>query len=256
MSQARRVESQEQGGGPLGFVAPPDIHIECEAFQGSLAMLFHCVRERKVDLLGVPLAPICEAYFAYLLENADQDIESAATAMTALAYLLERKAWALIPRPEEAEPEAEDLLNEVEPYAHEFHPAIEALRGLHDQRANFFFRPADAAEKTYELPFEIGEATTVDLARVLERLLEKAVPDPVEPISRPRRSLSEQMTVVMKALTPEFRPLDQVVIGEFTRSEIVWWFLALLELIRLGQARIKIEESDILFAKGDGSEPR
>ena len=253
MSQTRRADSQEQAG-PLGFVAPPDIHIECEAFQGSLAMLFHCVRERRVDLLGVPLAPICEAYFSYLLENADQDIESAATAMTALAYLLERKAWALIPRPEEAEPDADDLLNEVEPYAHEFHPAIEALRGLQDQRANFFFRPADASERTYELPFEIGEATTVDLARVLERLLEKAVPDPIEPVSRPRRSLSEQMTIVMKALNKSYRPLDQVVTGEFTRSEIVWWFLALLELIRLGQARIKVDGDEILFAKGDGSE--
>jgi segregation and condensation protein A len=255
VSQTRRAESQEHAG-PLGFVAPPDIHIECEAFQGSLAMLFHCVRERKVDLLGVPLAPICEAYFTYLLANADQDIESAATAMTALAYLLERKAWALIPRPEEAEPDADDLLDEVEPYAHEFHPAIEALRGLQDQRANFFFRPADAGERTYELPFEIGEATTVDLARVLERLLERAVPDPIEPVGRPRRSLSEQMTIVMRALTADYRPLDQVVVGEFTRSEIVWWFLALLELIRLGQARLKIEDGEIMFAKGDGSEAR
>lgn len=255
MSQSRRAETADSAG-PLGFVSPPEIQIECEAFQGSLAMLFHCVRERKVDLLGVPLAPICEAYFSYLLEHAAEDIESAATAMTALAYLLERKAWALIPRPEEPEPEAGDLLDAIEPYAHEFQPVIEVLRDLQDHRSNFFFRPADAAERTYELPFEIGEATTVDLARVLEQLLERAVPDPIEPLNRPRRSLSEQMTLVMKSLTEEFRPLDQVVVGEFTRSEIVWWFLALLELIRLGQARLQVKEEGIFFARGDGSETR
>lgn len=239
----------------MGFVAPPEIHIDCDAFSGSLAMLFHCVRERKVDLLGVPLAPICEAYFSYLLQNADQDIESAATAMTALAYLLERKAWALIPRPEEDEPDAGDILDEVEPYIHEFQPAIEALRNLHDERALVFFRPHDA-DHAYELPFEIGDATPIDLARVLEKLLTKAVPDPVEHLNKPRRSLSDQMTIVMRALTREFRPLDQVVVGDYTRSEIVWWFLALLELIRLGQARIKMTEDDILFAQGDGSEAR
>ena len=239
--------AREDKNSPFGFTNPPDILIECEAFQGSLGMLFHCVREHKIDLLGIPLAPICEAYFQYILKNAHQDIESSATAMTALAYLLERKAWALLPKPEVEEPEVDDLMDEIEPYVHEFAPAIEVLKTLHDERGKVFFRQSEGEQ--YELPFELGEATVIDLARVLERLLAKAKPDTVEPIGKPRRSLSDQMIIVLKALPADFSPLDEVVVGEFTRSEVVWWFLALLELIRLGQARVRMEEGEPYFAR-------
>jgi chromatin segregation and condensation protein Rec8/ScpA/Scc1 (kleisin family) len=235
--------------GPLGIFAPPEIAIECEAFQGSLGMLFQCVRSRKIDLLGIPLAPICEAYFAYLMDSANHDLEQAAVALTALAYLIERKAWMLLPVPEDDEPEADDLFDAPEPYAHEFLPAIQELLSRHEEHNLTFFRSTDG-DAQFEMPFDMGDVTVGDLARALERLLAKAKPDSIRPIGRPRRSLTEQMVVVLKALSEEFRPLDEVVEGEFTRSEVVWWFLALLELIRLGQARVKLADSEVLFARG------
>ena len=61
------------------------------------------------------------------------------------------------------------------------------------------------------------------------------------------------MVIVLKALPGEFQTLDEIVTGEFTRSEVVWWFLALLELIRLGQALVKIEEGEVRFARGNAS---
>src|SRR5688572_16813706 len=82
---------------PLGIVAPPEIHVESPRFTGSLATLFACVRERKVDLLDVPLYPICDAYFSYLAGAPIENLDEAAAALAALAYLLERKAWALLP---------------------------------------------------------------------------------------------------------------------------------------------------------------
>ena len=77
---------------PTGVIAPPPIQVECPKFSGSLAMLFACVRDRKVELLDVPLFPICEAYFAYLMESDWANLDEAASALAALAYLLERKA--------------------------------------------------------------------------------------------------------------------------------------------------------------------
>ena len=34
-----------------------------------------------------------------------------------------------------------------------------------------------------------------------------------------------------------------------TKSEVVWWFLALLELIRLGQARVEVKDGDVRFKR-------
>jgi len=241
--------TKEEGIGPLGVISPPEIAIECEAFSGSLGTLFQLVRDRKIDLLGVPLAPICEAYLFYLVEKADNDLESAAVALVALSYLLERKAWMLIPAPEDEEPDGDDILDSVEPYIQEFQPLIHALRDKEEERESLFFRQNEGKAFPYELPFDTTDVTPTHLASVLEDLLRRAKPDPPDSFDRPRRSLSEQMVVVMRSLPAEFSTLDKIVTGEFTRSEVVWWFLALLELIRLGQARVKLEHEAVLFAR-------
>jgi hypothetical protein len=57
------------------------------------------------------------------------------------------------------------------------------------------------------------------------------------------------MGVVLRALPDKFETLDRIVTGEFTRSEVVWWFLALLELIRLGQAKVAVQEGDVRFRR-------
>ncbi len=236
--------------GPLGILNPPEIHVESPIFTGSLGLLFSFVREKKIDLLDVPIAPVCEAYFRYILETNHKDLDSAGVALAALSFLIEKKAWMLLPVPE-VEPDGDDILDYIDPYVHEFAPAIEDLLSRQAERDHLFFRHPDSKSTDYELPFDTHEVTPFDLANAFEKLLARAKPDAPQLLNKPRRSLSDQMIIVMKALPAEFLPLDQIVIGEFTRSEVVWWFLALLELIRLGQALVKIEEGEVLFAKGN-----
>lgn len=232
--------------GAFGLAQPPEIHLDFPGFNGSLALLFACVKDRKIDLLGVPLAPVCEAYARYVVESAGEDMESAAVALAGLSYLIERKSWMLIPI--EQEPEGDELLEVLEPYIDAFKPAIDELRNRAEERENLFFRSPDATEP-YELPFEAGSVSVSDLARALERLLQRAKPDDFQAPAKPQRSLSEMMGIVIRALPDKFLPLDQIVTGEFTRSEVVWWFLALLELIRLGQAKVAVQEGDVRFRR-------
>lgn len=232
---------------PLGVIAPPPIHIESPAFTGSLATLFQSVHDHRVDLMQVPLLPICQAYFEYLLTAERTSLDEAAAAMMALAYLLERKAWGLLPSLE-PEPEADDDLPLCLPTAHEYTIAIEALRLWKDEREQFFFRPLDQGPDPYEVPCDLGDVTPGDLARALERLLRKATPVMHSHLSRPRRSLSDQMVIVLRALSSEWRTLEDLVTMPFTREDAVYWFLSLLELIRLGQAAMKLEAGEVLFA--------
>lgn len=236
----------------LGVIVPPPIHVEATAFSGSLSMLFQCVHERKVDLMAIPLFPICRAYFEYVMANPDGGVDEAAAAMMALSYMLERKAWGLLPTPE-PEPEADDDLPLTLPSAHEYAIAIESLRLWHSEREQLFFRPTEGGPDPYELPMALGDVTPNDLARAFERLLQRATPEPVRPLNKPRRSLSEQMGIVFRALTTEWRNLDTLVPTPFTREDAVYWFLALLELIRLGQAVVQIESGDVRFARRHGS---
>jgi segregation and condensation protein A len=238
---------REERLSPLGVVAPPAIHVESPRFTGSLATLFTCVKDRKVDLLDVPLFPICEAYFSYLLQAAIEDLDEAAAALAALAYLLERKAWALLPTPE-PEPESEEALELLMPTSHEYRAAIEALREWQEEREKRFFRPQEAGPDPYELPFVLGSVNINDLARALERVLQRAEPEPVQPLGKPRRSLSEQMSIIMKRLSNTWVGFEALLEERFTRSDVVYSFLAVLELVRLGQATSRLHEDQVQFA--------
>jgi chromatin segregation and condensation protein Rec8/ScpA/Scc1 (kleisin family) len=176
------------------------------------------------------------------------DLDEAAAALLALAYLLERKAWALLPS-EEPEPEPEEPMELPEPTIHEFGPAIEALRTWHEERAKRFFRSPDAGPEPYELPFTLAKVKVEDLAIALERVLRRAVPTTVEQLGKPRRSLSEQMRIVLTALGTEFKALEDAIPSPYTREDAVYWFLALLELIRLAQVNIRVTETEVAFAR-------
>jgi segregation and condensation protein A len=231
----------------LGVIAPPPIHVQTPTFDGSLAMLFACVRDHKVDLLDVPLFPICEAYFEYLIRNERQDLDEAAAALAALAYLLERKAWMLLPVPE-PEPEFEEPLELPDPTVAEYRIAIEALQQWHEERADLFFRSPEAGPDPYELPYQLANVSVADLARAFERLIRKANPEPAKPLSRPRRSIEEQMRTVLTAMKTDWQSLEALVTAPFTRTDLVYWFLALLELMRIGQVIARVTEDDVEFA--------
>lgn len=240
---ARREEKLS----PLGLIAPPEIIVESPRFSGSLATLFACVRDRKVDLLDIPLFPICEAYFAYLIGAALQDLDEAASALAALAYLLERKAWALLPT-DEPEPEAEETFELLIPTTHEYKAVMDALRVGQEERERRFFRPLDADSYQYELPFELENVSVDDLAQALARVLAKANPEPVALTAKPRRPLSEEMRLVLGRLSKTWSGLESLMPEGYTKTDAVYCFLAVLELIRLGQVSLRMQGEDVQFA--------
>ncbi len=232
----------------LGVVAPPPIQVQTPTFDGSLGLLFQCVRDHKVDLMDVPLAPICEAYFLYLLESPSVVLDEAAAALIALAYLLERKAWALLPVIE-PEPELEEPVELPSPTVRQYDAAIEALQLWQEERSRSYFRSFESGPDPYEVPYSLKNVSAADLALAFERVLRRAKPDSVEPLGAPRKSLAEQMAIVLKRIAKEWLSLDVLVPEEVTRSEAVYWFLALLELVRLGQIGVRLNEGDVEFAR-------
>lgn len=233
---------------PTGVFAPPPILVQTPVFEGTLATLFRCVRDHKVDILDVPLEPICEAYYDYLVQGAEPDLDNAAAALTVLAYLLERKSWQLLPV-EQEEPEFEEPAALPDPTAYAYSDIIEILLGGHEERSQLFFRTHSPDTSAYEIPMDVGDVTAGDLAKAFERLLRKANPEPVELLNKPRRSMEEQMRLVMTALTKEFRPITALFVGAYTRTDAVYWFLTLLELIRLRKASVKLDGEEVLFAR-------
>ena len=232
----------------FGVVNPPPIHISSPRFEGTLATLFRCVREHAIELSDVPLGPVCQAYLEYLVAAPEADLDQAATALAILAFLLERKAWQLLPvddpEPELELPEEAFSLPTVEEYAQ----AIHALATLGESRNDLFFRTAEPAVSPYEVPFELDSVSAADLTAAFTNLLRRAEPDPVDLPLRPRKSLSEVMVQVLRAIGKDWITLEDAAGPGITRTDAVYWFLAVLELIRLGQLKFKSQEGQVQFA--------
>lgn len=256
-SQAHAKSVGEGNGSPviplLGIVPAAPVHVSSEAFEGSLATLFALVRDRRLDLLTVPLLPICEAYFEYLIGTAGNSepgyLDEAAVALSALAYLLERKAFLLLPAIE-PEPEEYEEPAELPPASvAEFRLAIEVLEQWRSDREAVFFRSADAGPDPYELPYELSNVSSADLALAFDRIISRARTQPMPTLSRPRRSLADQMNVVLAEIGDEYVALETLMADRFTVLECVYWFLAILELVRLGRLRLKMVEDVIHVGK-------
>lgn len=245
---APRHELAERPVTALGVISPPPIHVQTPTFDGSLALLFTFVKDRRIDLLEVPLFPICEAYFAYLIASDDPCLDEAGAALGALAYLLERKAWRLLPG-DEAEPTVEEALELPPSTAHQYADAIEALRLWQEERARLFFRSPEAGPNPYELPYVLQNVQPQDLAASFERVLRRAQPEPFDALPRPPRSLAEQMSLVLRSITRAWTPMHALVPDPISRTDAVFWFLALLELMRIGQIVGRLREDEVEFSR-------
>lgn len=239
----RRIQQADIS--PLGVISPPLIVVESKGYSGTLESLFTCVRDRKLDLLEVAMAPICEAYFQYVIAAVNASVDEAAAALTALAYLLERKAWLLLPSVDEEPTEDEPAMLPPSSIG-DYQAAMECLQIWHGERARLFFRAGEVG--SVEAPLDLDGVTSSVLATVLERLIERASPEAHTALSKPRRSLSDQMNIVLSNLSREWTRLDILAPQPFTRAEAVWWFLAILELMRLGKVRARVTESQVEFA--------
>lgn len=207
--------------------------VNSPVFDGPLDALVAFVRDHAVDLGGVDLREVCRSYHAFVLERASEDVDGAASALAALAYLLERKAWLLVPLPDEPEPDAFEEPGEiVEPTVALYAGAIAGLREAEEARADRFFRAGGAA---YELPFVLTDVFPATLAAALARALERADEAPGPETPRHRRSLEAEIALLIERLDGAWRSLTELLATPFDREDVVYTFLGLLELMRQGR---------------------
>lgn len=230
---------------PGGVAVPPPLKVQSETFSGSLLTLFHLAREGRIDLTEIPLAPVCLAYIEYVFESGSQDVDGAGAGLLALAYLIERKAWQLLPIADPPEPE--ELPELPEPTAHEYATVVDALQEWHAERAHLFFRPGEADTEILELPMEVGDIRPEHLAKALERLLSRA--QTVQEVVPQRKypSLAEVMQDSMSRLKNlgGKAVLEKLLPENFTKMNVVLLFLAVLELLRIGLINAKLENGEI-----------
>ena len=229
--------------------AVPDsggLTVRLESFVGPLDLLLHLCRTNEMDLSRLSLRTITDQYLSHLEAVRFQDLEVAGSFMVMAATLIYLKSKLLLPAnpddPEEAlDEEGELLKRELEERLREY-ARVKALGTWLSERESeqslIFGRTTAELPPPEDIPLE--DLSVHLLQRAMQRLIED------QKRSRPRQieanplSVLERMTEIMDLLRSTWSLLFSSVAGaERVRAEWVVTLLALLELVRLGQARAR-----------------
>lgn len=225
--------------------------VRLEVFEGPFDLLLQLIAKRKLEVTEVDLADITSDFLASLGDLADLDLETATRFLVIAATLIELKAARLLPRDEHDE--LEDLLGETRDLLYARLLEYRAFRQLADLLAQrleehgvFLARdvPLDAPWRSLvpDAPLELS----VDELAALAAVATRPKPEPVVEFGHIRRSfisIQDAASDVLRTLgDPGGSSVFSRLVTGRSRGDAVVFFLALLELYKLGH--LELEQTD------------
>ena len=225
-------------------------------FEGPLDLLLHLIRRDKINIYDIPISHITREYLAYIEIMHELELEVAGEFFVMAATLMRIKSQMLLPRhegfeQEEADPREELVRNLLE--YRKFKEAAHHLAAREEDRRKVF--PRVIATSPTETPadegldvslFDLLEALQSVFKNINQRTVYHVVPDSV--------TVEQKIEVIRGTLGRRSEVLfTELFTGEFAKIEIIVTFLAILEMIKLGElvARQMSHTADIWLYKPD-----
>jgi segregation and condensation protein A len=214
----------------------------CE-FEGPLDLLLHLVRTHEIEIHDLNLAEITGEYLEMLRFLEEIDLEPASEFLEVAASLVRLKAQALLPSPSVAADagalaaEEEALLEQL--VGHQVtRMAAEDLRTREAKVAAVWFRGEPDPSGVAVEDTEIVEADLFSLVGAFRSLLSDLESPSLFSISVDQFSVTERVEM-LRSLLREGNPIpfDKLFAKGDPRGKLITTLLALLELIRSGEAR-------------------
>jgi segregation and condensation protein A len=250
---ARLAAAEEAEGRPGTAVT-----FKLERFEGPLDLLLHLIKRDEIDIYDIPIAHITQQYLAYLDLMRSFDLEVAGEFLVMAATLMRIKARMLLPVPPAEEEELEDpregLVQRLLEYR-QFKEAAGTLQSRELERRLHFERGMVPGEdETGPLP--LAPATLFDLLDALNRVLSRLPERTVYEVQGEIFTIEEKMALIQRRLAEEGTLLFGTLLEACrVRLEAIVVFMALLELVRLGEVRVLqselFGEITLLYPQGD-----
>lgn len=234
----------------MGEAAADNYQVNIPLFEGPLDLLLHLVTKNRIDIHDIPIHLITDQYLAYL-ESARQfnlDLGSSFFAMASTLILIKSRMLLPEKRREEMD-ESEDPRQELSRSLEEFKRMKEVkarIEALMEEESPYRGREPEVFRTSVfqgKISLSRLQATFLSLYDSLEEEEERILPSEEVSLDREiegwERTLTAKSSVMMTGYLKKMR----------TRLRLAVAFLALLELIRLGKARVE-EAAEGLVIKG------
>ncbi|NMB24419.1 MAG: segregation/condensation protein A [Firmicutes bacterium] len=231
-----------------------DYCVHLDVFEGPLDLLLHLLDQERLDIHDIEIASITQQYLDYLATMHDYDLEVTGDFLVMAATLLQIKAGALLPdvKPDNLEDDGDtiysrdDLIRRLLVYR-QFRDMADEFRQMAEIRLQALPRPFSSlglrGPSLYTNP--IGNATVQDLAKALGNALGSwREREQVRQIQRREIDLGVRIGQIRLFVQEHSRiAFDDLLGSRPSRTEIIFTFLAVLELVR--QGAVKVRQRDI-----------
>lgn len=232
-----------------------------EHFEGTLDLLWHLIHRNEIDIYEVPLQQI--AHQCWLKLDAltiPTNLEAGADFVGWLAALILYKSKILLPKHEQ-----QQILEEVEtadPHFEVIHhlldycrfkQAAKKLTEREQTQSAFYTRGVESAVESKK-HLGVDHLSLDDLANLFQQLLSRTAARKGT-VEEETWKVSDKIKSIRQLLiaTPSFLFVS-LFNSEKSRDELIVTFLALLELMKMGEARVVRDQTtlEILIWKGYG----
>lgn len=227
--------------------------VKLEVFEGPLDLLLYLIKRDEVDIYDISIERITKQYLEYMEAFQVLNIDVAGEFIVMAANLLYIKSRMLLPRDlQMAEEDAEEddprweLIRQLIEYK-KFKEAAGMLRNREAMQDHLFPRfpvvpelgPADNL-----LVEEVGIFDLINAFQKILKRLDKNKPEDLREIFEENFTVGDKIDYLLKVTSHGVAVRFEECFAESSsRAEIVVTFLAMLELIRLKQIRVRQENS-------------
>jgi segregation and condensation protein A len=243
--------------GPVG----KEIRLNLSVFEGPMDLLLYLIKKEEVDIFDIPISLIADEYLRYLQAMEADSLEVGGEFLVLAATLLSIKARMLLPRQvdEDGEPIDEDprrdLVERILEYK-AFKESAQLFRQLEENQAERFGRASTtpAAVDTGELQVvqALQDVTLFDLLSAFRLAMDRFQAEkPSYSVQLYPVTVDEMMVEIRERLRSGKKVAFSALIARQTsRIAIIILFLAILEMVRIGEIGIKgVVENDFLILR-------
>ena len=235
------------------------IPVKLQVFEGPLDLLLHLIDKNKIDIYDIPIVEITNQYMEYIqaMDRADLNVMSEFLVMA--ATLLDIKCKMLLPKEVNEEGEEEDprqeLVEQLLQYKMYKYMAFE-LKDRELDSGKVMYKSPDIPEEILEyaepvdLDQLLGDLTMAKLGEVFREIMKRQAEkiDPVRSkfgkIEKEEVSLSDKFVYVHEYMRQHKRfSFRQLLLEQKSKMHIVVTFLAILEMMKLGEIHVEQENT-------------
>lgn len=235
------------------------IPVKLEVFEGPLDLLLHLIDKNKIDIYDIPIVEITNQYIEYIRNMQREDLNVMSEFLVMAATLLDIKCRMLLPKEVTEEGEEEDprkeLVEQLLQYKMYKYMAYELKDRQTDADYVLYKKPTIPQEvREYEDPVDLdlllGDLTLARLDAIFQDVMKRQT-DKIDPvrskfgkIEKEEVSLSDKFTYIRGYMKTRRRfSFRQLLEEQHSKMHVVVAFLAILEMMKLGEVRVEQEDT-------------